>query len=156
MRTLPKNTNIWFNADNKNPVWENGKQNYGKKNSPILPYHVVPKDYSDIKNHIDKVFKKDLFEKERFAILTAHVEEYRQGNDTRYRLKTLGNMATKMQLEGKFETVLYSKVIKENGMSRYVLETQNDGFNTVRSPMNLFEPIIDNDYNFIIEKLLNY
>jgi hypothetical protein len=156
MRTLPSKTNIWFNADNKNPVWVGGKEEYGKKNNPIIPYHVIPKTYDDITNHIKMGLSKNMFEEERYAILTAHLEEYKHGNDMRYRLKTLGNMATKMQLEGKYETVLYAKVIKENSESKYILETQNDGFNTVRSPMELFEPIIDNDYNFIIEKLLTY
>lgn len=156
MRTLPHDTNIWFNADNKNPVWQGGKEEYGKKNNPRLPYHLVPKDYSDITAHVSEGLQNNMFEEERFAILTAHVEEYRQGNDVRYRLKTLGNVATKMQLEGKFETVLYSKVMKEGTETKYVLETQNDGYNTVRSPQGLFEPLIPNDYNFIIEKLMNY
>jgi hypothetical protein len=157
MRTLPPDTNIWFNADNKNPVWEGGKQTYGTKIKPKLPYHLIPKNYADVLNHIDLGISKDMFETERFAILTGHTEEYKTSNgEIKSRLKVLGNLATKMQLEGKLETVLYSKVIKENGKTRYILETENDGFNTGRSPMNLFEPIIDNDYNFIIEKLLNY
>lgn len=157
MKNLPSKTNIWFNADNKNPVWKGGKQEYGRKNNPIAPYHVIPKNYKDIIQHIKKILSKGGFEEERFAILTGHTEEYKQGRETRYRLKTLGNMATKMQLEGKFETVLYSRVIREDGGSnQYVLDTQNDGYNTVRSPEGLFEPIIKNDYNFVINKLLNY
>lgn len=156
MRTLPADTNIWFNADKKNPVWQGGKQEYGKKNSPRSPYHVIPSNYSDIISHIQGGLEKEMFEEERYAILTGHLEEYKQGNDTRYRLKVLGNLATKMQLEGKFETVLYSKVIREGNEAKYVLETINDGFNTVRSPQGLFEPVIENDYNFVIEKLLDY
>ena len=65
-------------------------------------------------------------------------------------------MTTKMQLEGRLETVLYSSVMKEGTGTKYVLETENDGHNTARSPMNLFEPIIENDYNFVIDKLMNY
>ena len=68
----------------------------------------------------------------------------------------MGNLATKMQLEGKLETVLYANVIKKDGEIKYILETQNDGMNTARSPMDAFEPIIDNDYNFVINTLLNY
>lgn len=156
MRTLPSKTNIWFNADNKNPVWEGGKQEYGKKTNPIAPYHIIPKNYNDILTVLKEGLKQGMFEEERFAILTAHVEEYKQGGEVKYRLKTLGNMATKMQLEGKYETVLYSKAIRDGGETKYVFETQNDGYNTVRSPMGLFEPVIDNDYNFVINKLLNY
>lgn len=156
MRTLPSKTNIWFNADNKNPVWAGGREEYGKKQNPKMPYHMIPKTYSDIINHVREGIEKGMFEEERFAILTGHTEEYKKGNETHYRLKTLGNMATKMQLEGKFETVLYARAVREGGDTKFVLETQNDGFNTVRSPMGVFEPVIDNDYNFVIEKLLNY
>jgi hypothetical protein len=157
MRNLPPKTNIWFNADNKNPVWVGGKQEYGRKDSPQMPYHLVPKSYQEILNHIDEVQKRGLFENEKFAILTGHTEDYRTGNgETKRRLKVLGNMATKMQLEGKLETVLYSNVQKDAGETKYVLETENDGFNTARSPMELFDPVIDNDYNFVIDKLLSY
>lgn len=156
MRTLPHHTNIWFNADNKNPVWTGGKAEYGSKANPVMPYHVIPKTYQEIIDHLDEVNSRGMFEEERYAILTGHTEDYKSGYDTKKRLKTLGNIATKMQLEGKLETVLYSNVIKEGGVSKYILETQNDGFNTARSPMDVFEPIIENDYNLVINKLLEF
>lgn len=157
MRTLPKGTNIWYNADNKNPVWKGGKEEYGKKNNPKSPYHVIPKSYNDIIKHIKQGVEGGNFEEERVAILTGHTEDYKTGDSfTKRRLKTLGNLATKMQLEGKLETVLYSNVEREGGKSNYILETENNGFNTARSPMDLFEPVIDNDYNYVIEKILEY
>jgi hypothetical protein len=154
LRTLPSKTNIWFNCDNKNPVWTGGKLEYGKKNNPIGPYHVIPKTYSDIINHIKLGLEKGMFEEERFAILTGHLENYKEGNEQRVRLKTLGSLTNKMQIEGKFETVLYAKVEVEGGETKYLLETQNNGFNTARSPQDVFEGKIDNDYNLVIEKLL--
>lgn len=157
MRTLEPKTNVWYNADNKNPVWEGGKQEYGKKHSPKMPYHVIPKTYGDILNHIKTGLEKGMFADDRFAILTGHTETYRDGAETKSRLKVLGNLATKMQLEGKLETVLYAKVEKkEDGSRDYILETQNDGTNTARSPMGLFEEKIPNDYGFVVEKLLSY
>jgi len=156
MRTLGANTNIWYNADRKNPVWKGGRQEYGTKDAPRAPYHVVPRTYADIISHVRAGVDKGMFAPRRFAILTSHVEEYKQGSLVRYRLKTLGNLATKMQLEGKFETVLYSKVIREGAETQYVLETQNDGYNTVRSPQGLFEPVIPNDYGFVLDSLENY
>ena len=156
MRTLPHDTNIWFNADNKNPVWEGGKEEYGKKLSPRLPYHLIPKSYKDIINHIDLGLSKDMFEDDRYAILTGHTEDYKSGNENFKRLKVLGNLATKMQLEGRLETVLYSNVRRDGNKTEYVLETENDGLNTARSPMGLFEPVIDNDYQAVISKLLAY
>lgn len=156
MRTLPSKTNIWFNADNKNPVWTGGREEYGKKFNPKLPYHLIPKTYGDMKKHIEEVGERGLFEEERFAILTGHIEDYKSGNEVKKRLKVLGNLATKMQLEGKLETVLYSNVVKEEGQTKYLLTTENDGMNTARSPMGVFEPVIENDYNFVIQKLMNY
>lgn len=157
MRNLPSKTNIWFNADNKNPVWKGGKAEYGTKSAPIMPYHVIPKSYSEIINHIDEVQNRGMFEDEKYAILTGHTEDYKTGNgEIKRRLKVLGNLATKMQLEGKLETVLYANVIKDAEGISYVFETQNDGFNTARSPQDAFEPIIPNDYQFVIETLDKY
>lgn len=156
MRTLPHNTNVWYNTDNKNPVWEGGKQEYGKKATPRSPFHVIPNSYAEILTHIKAGLAKGMFEDERYAFVIGHTEQYKMGNDNRERLKTLGKVATKMQIEGKMETVLYSKVEMDGGKPRFVLETQNNGFNSARSPMNVFEGKIDNDYNLIIEKLLNY
>ena len=156
MRTLPTNTNIWYNADNKNPVWEGGKQEYGKKVNPRQPYHIIPKTYEDMIKHIKEGIAKGMFEDERYAFVTGHTETYKVANDTKERLKILGKLGTKMQLEGKMETVLYSRVEMESGNPKYILETQNNGFNTARSPQNLFEGKIDNDYNMIVEKLLKY
>lgn len=156
MRNLPSQTNLWFNADNKNPVWIGGKEEYGKKNNPNFPYHTIPKTYKEIKTLINDTLEHDMFEEDRFAILTGHIEDYRSGNDYKKRLKTLGKLASKMQLEGKLETVMYSEVKIDGEERSYVLTTQNDGTNTARSFMNAFEPVIDNDYNFIIQELLKY
>ena len=156
MRHLPSGTNIWYNADNKNPVWVGGKAEYGKKTAPKEPYHIIPTSYSDIISHIQVGLEKGMFEEDRYAILTGHTETYKEGAETRIRLKTLGNLANKMQIEGKLETVLYANVEKEADNLNYILETQNNGYNTARSPMSLFEGKIENDYNEIINKLKEY
>lgn len=156
MRNLPSKTNIWCNADNKNPVWQGGRAEYGKKTAPIAPYHFIPKSYKDIINHIKEGLANGMFEEDRYAILTGHTETYKEGSETRIRLKTLGNLANKMQIEGKLEQVFYANVEKDGDDLNYILETQNNGHNTARSPMGLFEGKIENDYNFIIEKLKNY
>jgi hypothetical protein len=156
MRTLPSKTNVWINADKKDPVWEGGRVEYGKIFSPILPYHFIPNSYKDITDHITALETRGMLEEERFAILTGHVEDYKSGIDNKKRLKTLGKITSKMQLEGKLNNVFYANVIREGSTNKYVLETQTDGYNTARSPMGLFEPIIEHDYNFIIEKLMSY
>lgn len=154
MRTLPHNSNIWFNADNKNPVWTGGITEYGKKGNPRFPYHVIPRSYDAILSHIDVAITDGAIgEDDRYAFILGHTEVYKKGNDNMERLKTLGKLATKMQLEGKMETVMYSKVEMSKGVPAFILETQNDGFNTARSPQGLFEGKISNDFNMIIEKL---
>lgn len=156
MRTLKHDTNIWYNADNKNPVWEGGNAEYGKKVNPRTPFHIIPSSYKEIINHIDEGLSRGMFENERYAFITGHIETFKSGNETMQRLKVLGNMATKMQLEGKLESVFYSMVEKSTDGLSYILETQNNGFNTARSPQNLFEPKISNDYQFVLEALMNY
>ena len=156
MRHLPSKTNIWFNADNKNPVWEGGRAEYGKKTAPIEPYHIIPKTYKDITDMLDEGLKADKFETDRYAILSGHTETFKEGIETRVRLKTLGQLSNKMQVEGKLETVFYANVEKDGDDLNYILETQNSGHNTARSPMGLFEGKIENDYNFIINKLKDY
>lgn len=153
MRTLPHDTNVWYNTDNKNPVWTGGIQEYGKKSNPRQPFHVIPQTYAEILAHIKAGLDKGMFAQDRYAFITGHTETYKVGNDTKERLKVLGKVATKMQLEGKMETVMYSRVKKESGAISFILETQNDGFNTARSPMDLFEGFISNDYSLIIDKL---
>ena len=156
MRNLPSQSNIWYNADNKNPVWEGGRAEYGKKLAPIEPYHVIPKSYREIIEHINEGIERGMFAEDRYAILTGHTETYKEGVETRIRLKTLGNLANKMQIEGKLEQVFYANVEKDGDDLNYILETQNNGHNTARSPMGLFEGKIANDYNVIIEALKTY
>lgn len=155
MRTLAPGTNIWYNADKKNPVWAGGKEQYGKKTAPIAPYHIIPSSYSDIISHLNAL-PKEAFHEDRYAFLLGHLEQFKSGVQTMERLKTLGKVATKMQLEGGAETVLYSRVKMESGKPTYILETQNNGYNTARSPQGLFEGTIPNDYNLVIEKLLQF
>jgi len=156
MRTLAPDTNIWYNADNKNPVWIGGKAEYGTKANPRPRYHVIPTSYKEIIAHIDDGLANDGFEQERYAFITGHIETFKSGNETMQRLKVLGNMASKMQLEGKLESVFYSMVQKENNEVSYILETQNNGFNTARSPQGLFEQKITNDYGMILQSLMSY
>lgn len=153
MRTLPSGTNIWFNADKKDPCWVGGRKEYGKINEKTK-YHVIPTCYGDIVDFIKK--NEPHFETERYAILIGHSENYKDGNEYKKRLRTLGKIATKLSLEGKSNTTFYTNVERGDAEIKYVLETQNDGFNTARSPMGLFEPVIENDYNFVIQKLLEY
>lgn len=156
MRTLKPNSNVWANADKKNPVWVGGKAEYGTKFAPRFPFHILPKSYLEVIQFIDKGIIGGKFAENRYAFLTAHTETYKVGNDVKERLKILGKLGTKMQLEGKMETVLYSRVEMNGGVPTYIFETQNNGFNTARSHQSMFEGKIPNDYQMVIDKLKTY
>lgn len=67
--------------------------------------------------------------------------------------KTVGKMLDdQLTVEGLFSIVLRTKF--ESG--RYSFVTQTDGTDTVKSPMDMFEREIDNDLNFVDEKIREY
>ena len=77
MRTLPHQTNIWYNTDYKDPVWRGGRKEYGTKNNPIEPYHVVPKSYDEIIQHIKTGMEKGAIDPNPIAFVTGHLETYK-------------------------------------------------------------------------------
>lgn len=79
-----------------------------------------------------------------------HVETTDQG---KVKAKTVGKMIdSKLTLEGLFSIVLYCEASK-NG---YHFITQSDGYTTAKSPMELFEPVIDNDLAFVDAAIREY
>ena len=157
MRTLLDGENIWYNADAKNPTWAGGRQIYGKKNK-LTHLHVIPKTYDDIIVHLKSAIDAGAFGDEKVAFITGHTETYKSGYETRVRLKTLGKLANKMQVEGKLEVVCYSRVEKDiaTGDVKFLLHTQNDGKNTARSNQGMLEGIMENDYKLILDRMLEY
>jgi hypothetical protein len=158
MKTLEPGTNIWYNCDNKNPTWEGGRGEYGTKQNPTK-YQIVPEDYNEILEHIKAGQEAGGFDEKVIpvAYLLCHIEEFKSGNETRQRMKTLGKMASKMNIEGKMEHVYYTQVKKEGGKVTYNLLTQNTGLNSGRSPEGLFkDERIPNDYNLIFNAIQAY
>lgn len=153
MKGLKKGTNIWFNCDKKNPTWEGGREEYGTKNNPTK-YQVLPSGYKAILAHIDAVIKGGHLDKNPIAFLTCHVEDFKSGSETRQRMKTLGKVATKMNIEGKMENVFYSVVNREGNKINYYLATKNNGYNTGRSNEGMFEEeLIPNNFQLIVDAL---
>lgn len=67
--------------------------------------------------------------------------------------KTVGKMLDdQLTVEGLFSIVLMAQY--ENG--RYFFRTQTNGNDTVKSPMDMFEPEIDNDLKFVDAKIREY
>lgn len=72
----------------------------------------------------------------------------------RSKIKTIGKMLDeKVCLEGMFSIVINTAVSD----GRYTFQTQNNGLNTTKSPIGMFdESEIDNDLNLVAQKIREY
>lgn len=166
IKFLEPGTNIWFNADRKNPTFKNVEFNnekinarevYGTKKNPTK-FMPLPKTYQDITNYIDGIAKAGMLAENPVAFIIAHVEEAKGSNDEiRERFKTLGSLATKMNIEGSVEYCLYSHITPKGDKVEYKLDTVNNGFNSARAPEEAFKSrYIDNNFHEIYQAIQNY
>ena len=80
-----------------------------------------------------------------------HTEQ--DANTGKTKAKTLGKMLdSQLTLEGLFAIVLYCV---NDGTSHNFI-TQSDGFTTAKSPMELFDLVIDNDLKMVDQKIREY
>ena len=88
---------------------------------------------------------------EKRVYILAHTQT---GEDGTIRIKTIGKLLDdKVVLEGLFTTVLRT-VVDQNG---YHFSTRNNGQDTVKSPIGLFEDsIIDNDLDAVDKAICEY
>lgn len=74
-------------------------------------------------------------------------------NTGKTKAKTLGKMLdSQLTVEGMFSIVLYC--VNDGGNHKFV--TQSDGSSTAKSPMELFDLVIDNDLKFVDQKIREY
>ena len=74
-------------------------------------------------------------------------------NTGKTKAKTLGKMLdSQLTLEGMFSIVLYCT--NEGGNHKFI--TQSDGSTTAKSPMEMFDLVIDNDLKFVDQKIREY
>lgn len=67
--------------------------------------------------------------------------------------KTLGKMLdTQLTVEGLFAIVLYC--VTDGTNHQFI--TQSDGFTTAKSPMEMFDGVIDNDLKFVDQTIRDY
>lgn len=95
-----------------------------------------------------------------YIFFLTHSEESTDINGYRkVKAKTIGKMIDNtLTLEGLFSIVLFGKVIREeDGTLKYGFETQNNGENTCKSPMEMFEKsFIDNDLQYVKNCIIKY
>lgn len=84
-------------------------------------------------------------------IFLSHSERKEDGTS---KVKTIGKLLDdKITVEGLFTIVLNTKI--EDG--NYYFETQNNGFNTSKSPKGMFEEFkIPNDLKYVVDKVNDY
>jgi hypothetical protein len=153
---LTSNTNIWFNADWKNPTYLGGRTEYGTKIKPTW-FNYKPETYQDVLTRIDYVINKGMLDENPVAFLLAHVEDYKSGEKMKLRLKTLGKLTNKFNIEDRFEICYYTEVIREGDKVKYYLRTQNNGLDTCRSLEQQHDKLlIPNNFQQIIESIDNY
>lgn len=101
----------------------------------------------NFKNLIDVVIKKAP------ADCIVYFLHHSDKSELGVRAKTTGKMLdTQLTLEGLFSIVLRTKV--ENG--KYSFTTQTDGFDTVKSPMEMFDKEIENDLKAVDDSIRSY
>ena len=101
---------------------------------------------------------KDMREDLTIFFLT-HSEESTDVNGHRkVKAKTVGKMIDNaLTLEGLFSIVLFGRVKKTEDGLEYGFDTQNNGENTCKSPMDMFEKsFINNDLQFVKDCIINY
>lgn len=74
-------------------------------------------------------------------------------NTGKTKAKTLGKMLdSQLTLEGMFSIVLFCT--NEGGNHKFI--TQSDGSTTAKSPLEMFDLVIDNDLKFVDQKIREY
>lgn len=100
------------------------------------------------RNMIDYIIKK--LPDDVIVYFLHHAEETDSG---KIKAKTVGKMLdNQLTVEGLFSIVLYCKIEEES----HIFETQSDGYTTAKSPMEMFDRIIDNDLKMVDSKIREY
>tara|TARA_Y100001938_G_scaffold149132_1_gene234974 strand:+ start:667 stop:1350 length:684 start_codon:yes stop_codon:yes gene_type:complete len=117
--------------------------------------------FTQIASNLAQVAKmpKDLRD-DLYVFFLTHSEDSTDINgNRRVKAKTIGKMIDNaLTLEGLFSIVLFGKVKKtEDDTLEYVFETKNNGENTCKSPMGMFEDNnIPNDLSYVRDCIVKY
>ena len=108
-------------------------------------YTEIAKDFRDM---VDTIVKKT---SDDTIVYFLHHSEQR--DDGHYKAKTSGKMIDNwLTLEGLFSIVLMA--VTDGKKHQFI--TQSDGTNTCKSPMDMFNPEIDNDLKFVDDTIRAY
>lgn len=155
---LDPDQTVWMNCDQKPLTFLGARKAYNKERKN----YSEPKTYEKVKDALLKINQKKANDRLVIFVL-GHVEVFKGEGPSgtaaqRQRLKVLGKMATKLNIEGAVSHCYYTKVIQtgKTPEEKFRLIHQNDGFNTARSPEGYWEgDTIPNNYQLILDKILS-
>lgn len=126
--TMPdgKRPEVYYNKENKN--------------------RYKPKSMEQLKSYLEAIHSKGHTPR---VFILGHVDTYKDKSDMiSERLRIIGAMGNKHNLEGSTVTCLYTEIRNQHDddFNRYTFLTKNTGFNTARSIEGMFPRYIPNDY----------
>jgi GTPase SAR1 family protein len=90
-------------------------------------------------------------------ILLCHTEDNIIDGEKSTTIKTLGKMIdSKITAEGMFTIVLYTHITKTEKGVNYNFRTNTNGNDTCKSPKGMFEYLIPNDLQYVLNKIKEY
>jgi hypothetical protein len=142
----------WLNVDKKPLSFMGARKLYTaeKKN------YAVPTGYKEVKEAIKAIH--GVSKAPLVIFMLGHIEDYKsKGDVTRQRLKVLGKMATKLNIEGALSHTYYTHIdddLKNTDPKRYMLRTVSSN-DTARSPMGMWDTeFIPNNLQLIVDKVV--
>jgi len=141
----------WLNVDKKPLTFTSARKLYNEANKN----YAIPKGYSEVYDALKAISSKAKVP--LIIYMLGHIEDFKSKGVERQRLKVLGKMATKYNIEGALSHTYYTCIDdtkKVTDPDRYLLRTisVND---TARSPMGMWEgEFIPNNLQLITDAVL--
>lgn len=155
IKGLDPNKTMWLHTDKKGITFKGGRQNYKKEYKNYFDTEL--NTYDDVFKYVKGCYNKRDTSVPFVVFLLGHIEDYKVETQVRQRLKVLGNLATKMNIEGSVTHCYYTYVNKNGNNLEYKLRTVNTGFNTGRSLEGMFtSELIDNNFQLILDGIYKY
>lgn len=152
-RKLDHESNLWINCDKKPLPFMGWRKLYSPDNKN---YTNEKTTYKHIKEYCSMVANQCVGVPPIVFIL-GHLENYKAGQEDFQRLKVLGKMAHKFNLEGQTVHTYYTQIDGTeslDSLDRYLLRAHNTGFDTARSPEGYFsEETFQNNFQTIVDKI---
>lgn len=115
--------------------------------------------FTDIAKHAYEALKTGMdLREDLFVVVLTHSENTGDNLNPYYKIKTIGKLLdSTITLEGLFTYVLFTKILRNEGNEvEYKFMTNSDGTCTAKSPMGLFDRLIDNDLDLVTKRIKEY